>query len=33
MMATTSLIPQIRALEKMKAIPFKNEEVRRKFLR
>jgi len=33
MFATASLIPQSRAMEEMKAISFKNEEVRHKFLR
>ncbi len=33
MFATASLIPQKRAMEEIKAIPFRNEEVRFKFLR
>jgi hypothetical protein len=33
MVATSSLIPQSKAMVEMKAIPFKNEDVRRNFLR
>jgi predicted TIM-barrel fold metal-dependent hydrolase len=33
MFATASLIAQKRAMEEIKALPFKNDEVRHKFLR